>query len=242
MHLDDRLSIDTPEGVSIDVTLAGLGSRFGAALIDILIQGVLLLVLSLALTMAGSTLSGDFGVFLMGIGALVVAVIVLGYYIVFETLNGGRTPGKAAFGIRVATVDGTPVGVAAIALRTLMRLVDFLPAAYAIGAIAIVTSGRNQRVGDMVANTIVIRDRQAPPVAVPRLPGSARGWDVSTITDSELALVRRFAARRYELAAEARTRLATDLAVRLRSRVAGGEGLGDEDFLLQILVERDARR
>lgn len=242
MHLDDRLSIDTPEGVSIEVTLAGLGSRFGAALVDIAIQGVLLLVLLLALTMAGSTLSGDLSVFLMGVGALALAVIVLGYYIVFEALNGGRTPGKAVFGIRVASVDGAPVGLGAVSLRTLMRLVDFLPAAYAVGAFAIVTNNRNQRLGDMVANTVVIRDRLAAPPPAPRVEGKALGWDVSSLNDAEVGLVRRFAARRHDLASEARHRLASDLAARLRSRVAGGERLADEEFLLQILVERDARR
>lgn len=242
MHLDDRLSIDTPEGVSIEVTLAGLGSRFGAALVDVVIQGVLLLILLLALTMAGSTLAGDLSVFLMGVGALALAVIVLGYYIVFEALNGGRTPGKAVFGIRVASVDGAPVGLGAVSLRTLMRLVDFLPAAYAVGALAIVTNSRNQRLGDMVANTVVIRDRVAAPPPVPRIEGPARGWDVSTLNDAELGLVRRFAARRHDLAPEARHRLASDLATRLRPRVAGGDRLGDEEFLLQVLVEKEARR
>jgi uncharacterized RDD family membrane protein YckC len=242
MHLDDRLSIDTPEGLSIEVTLAGLGSRFGAALVDVVIQGVLLLILLLALTMAGSTLSGDLSVFLMGVGALALALIVLGYYIVFEALNGGRTPGKAVFGIRVASVDGAPVGLGAVSLRTLMRLVDFLPAAYAVGAIAIVTNSRNQRLGDMVANTVVIRDRVAAPPPVPLIEGRALGWDVSSLNDAELGLVRRFAARRHDLASDARHRLASDLATRLRPRVAGGDRLGDEEFLLQVLVEKGARR
>lgn len=242
MHLDDRLSIDTPEGVSIEVTLAGLGSRFGAALVDIVIQGVLLLILLLALTMAGSTLSGDLSVFLMGVGAVALAVIILGYYIVFEALNGGRTPGKAVFGIRVASVDGAPVGLGAVSLRTLMRLVDFLPAAYAVGAIAIVTNSRNQRLGDMVANTVVIRDRMAASPQVPRIEGKTLGWDVSSLNDAEFGLVRRFAARRHDLASEARRRLASDLATRLRPRVAGGDRLEDEEFLLQVLVEKEARR
>jgi uncharacterized RDD family membrane protein YckC len=242
MHLDDRLSIDTPEGLSIEVTLAGLGSRFGAALVDIVIQGLLLLVLLLALTMAGSTLSGDLSVFLMGIGALALAVIVLGYYIVFEALNGGRTPGKAVFGIRVASMDGAPVGLGAVSLRTLMRLIDFLPAAYAVGAVAIVTTSRNQRLGDMVANTVVIRDRVAAPPPASRIEGNALGWDVSLLSDAELGLVRRFAARRHDLAPEARDRLASDLATRLRPRVAGGERVGDELFLLQLIVEKEARR
>lgn len=242
MHLDDRLTIETPEGVAIEVTLAGLASRFGAAALDVLIQGVLLLVVTLALTLAGSNLSGDLGVFLLGIGTLVVALIVLGYYIVFEALNAGRTPGKAAFGIQVATVDGTPLSLGAVSLRTLMRLIDFLPAAYAIGAVAIVTSNRNQRVGDMVANTIVIRTRTPVVAAAAPVETPTEGWDVSAVTDGQLALVRRFTMRRTELAPEARHRLAAELATQLRPSVSGGERLDDEAFLVQLLAEKQARR
>ncbi|MGA7270749.1 MAG: RDD family protein [Acidimicrobiia bacterium] len=242
MHLDDRLTIDTPEGVSIEVTLAGLGSRLGAAAIDLAIQGALLLVASLALTLAGSRLSGDLGVFLFGIGTLVVTAIVLGYYIVFEALNGGRTPGKAAFGLRVASVDGTPLSLGAVTLRTLLRLIDFLPVAYAIGAISVLVSPRNQRIGDLAAGTVVIRDRTFAPVATPAPATEIEGWDVSLLSEEEMAVIRRFAARRQELTPEARTRLAGDLAGRFRPMVNGGEGLGDEAFLVQLLAEKQSRR
>lgn len=239
MQLEDRLSIETPEGVSIEVTLAGLASRFGAAIIDLLIQGGLLLAVTLALGLAGSSVSADFSVFVMGIGTLVVGGIVIGYYVVFEALNGGRTPGKAAFGIRVATTDGTPLSLGAVTLRTLMRLVDFLPAAYAIGAIAISTSARNQRLGDLVANTVVVRDRKpAAASPVPLETGEARGWDVATVTSDEVELVRRYVERRKELAPDAKAQLASELAGRIRPKVRGGEDLTDEEFLVQLLTEK----
>ncbi|HSJ35287.1 MAG TPA: RDD family protein [Acidimicrobiia bacterium] len=243
MNLDDRMRIDTPEGVSIEVTLAGLGSRFGAALVDLLIQGVLLLTLTLALSLAGSVVSGDLGVFLLGIGTLLIVVIVIGYYVIFEALNGGRTPGKAAMGIRVATVDGTALGLGAVTLRTLMRLVDFLPGFYAAGAIAIAVTARNQRLGDIVANTIVIRHRLP---SVPTDEGSPagapiQGWDVSAVTASEVALIRRYLQRRSDLTAEADRRLASDLAGRIRPRVPAGSGLDDKEFLEQVLTEKVSR-
>lgn len=238
MHLEDRLSIDTPEGVSIEVTLAGLGSRFGAAALDIVIQGALLLAATLALGLAGSAVSGDLGMFLMGIGTLVVAGVILGYYIVFEVLNGGRTPGKAAFGIRVASTDGTPLSLGAVTLRTLMRLIDFLPAAYAIGAISIAVNARNQRLGDLVANTVVIRDRKPAQTEAVASAGDAEGWDVATVSSQEVELVRRFVERRPELSPDARAQLAGELAGRLRPKVRGGDGLGNEDFLVQLLSEK----
>lgn len=242
MHLEDRLTIETPEGVSIDLTLAGLGSRLGAATIDVVIQGVLLLAVTLALSLAGTAVSADLGVFLLGVGTLVVMVIVIGYYIVFEALNGGRTPGKAVFGIRVVTVDGSALSLGAVTLRTLMRLVDFLPAAYAVGAIAVVTSTRNQRLGDLVASTVVVRDRIPAAPATPSIPvGELRGWDVSAVGDTEITLIRRWASRRHDLNDDARRNLAGDLARRLRPRVGGGRELDDETFLLQLLAEKEGR-
>lgn len=220
------------------MTLAGLGSRFGAAALDILIQGALLLAATLALSLAGSAVTGDLGVFLLGVGTLVVALVVIGYYVVFEALNGGRTPGKAAFGIRVASTDGTPLSLGAVTLRTFMRLIDFLPAAYAVGAISIVVTGRNQRLGDLVADTVVIRDRR-PTSAIPvEREMAAQGWDVATVSSQEIELVRRYLGRRGDLTPEARTQLAAELAGRLRPRVRGGEGMGDEEFLVQLLAER----
>jgi uncharacterized RDD family membrane protein YckC len=242
MHLEDRMRIDTPEGVSIEVTLAGLGSRFGAALVDLIIQGVLLLALTLALSLAGSVVSGDLGVFLLGIGTLLIAVIVIGYYVVFEALNGGRTPGKAAMGISVATVDGTALSLGAVTLRTLMRLVDFLPAFYGAGALAIAVTPRNQRLGDLVANTIVIRHRiPATAAGTPTPTAPLRGWDVSAVTASEVALVRRYLQRRSDLTSEAASRLASDLAGRLRPRVPAGGDLDDRQFLEQVLAEKGGR-
>ena len=242
MHLEDRLTIETPEGVSIDLTLAGLGSRLGAAMIDVIIQGVLLLAVTLALSLAGTAVSADLGVFLLGVGTLVVMVIVIGYYLVFEAFNAGRTPGKAVFGIRVVTVDGSALSLGAVTLRTLMRLVDFLPAAYAVGAIAVVTSTRNQRLGDLVASTVVVRDRIPASPASPSMPaGELRGWDVSAVGDAEITLIRRWASRRHDLNDDARRNLAGGLARRLRHRVGGGRELDDETFLLQLLAEKEGR-
>lgn len=240
VNLEDRITIETPEGVAIDVTLAGLGSRLGAAIIDLLIQLAVLLVVLLAFGLVGSNVSEDLGVFLLGLGALAVALVIVGYYILFEGLNGGRTPGKRAFGLRVAPLDGGSLGMTAVTIRTLMRLIDFLPVIYAVGAISIAVSGRNQRLGDLAANTVVVRDRRQDIASIPELADSGRiGWDTSTVTAEELGLVRQFAGRRQSLAPGARAKLAEDLASRLRPKVGGGRDLDAEPFLLQLLAERN---
>lgn len=219
--------------------MAGLGSRLGAALLDTVIQGALAAAVVVALALAGSVLPDDLGVFVLGIGALFLTAIVVGYYVLFEALNGGRTPGKAAFGLRVVTADGSPLAVSAVVLRTLMRLIDFLPGGYAVGAVSIVVTTRNQRLGDLVAGTVVIRDRKPVLAAAPPPSGERRGWDVSAVTADEVALIRRFASRRHSLTPEARRKLAGEMAQRIRPRVVGGAGLDDEAFLLGVLAEKE---
>src|SRR5690606_17470675 len=189
---------------TIELTLAGLGSRFGACALDLLIQGVLMVVIITVLGLAGTVVDPDLLVFFQGVGTFVLAVVIVGYYILFEGFNGGRTPGKAAFGIQVVSADGTPLTLGAVTLRTLMRLIDFLPAAYAAGAVSIVASPRNQRLGDLVAGTVVIRTRSKATKPTP-LPATERqGWDAATVTRDEVALVRRFVERRNDLTPEDR--------------------------------------
>ena len=163
MRYEDRISIATPEGVEVDVTLAGLGSRFTAALIDGLIQGAVVLGLGLlGGLLAGGAETADFdGGLAAGIAlALVITsflLVLLGYPIAFETWASGRTPGKRWTGLRVVRVGGAPVGFLTSAIRNLLRMVDFLPTLYGVGMVAMLASSRNQRLGDMAAGTLVVR-------------------------------------------------------------------------------------
>jgi uncharacterized RDD family membrane protein YckC len=246
VEIEDRLRIETPEGVDLEVTLAGLASRTGACFVDTLIISATLVVLLIAVTMLGAFAeqsSGDLYFLILGIGALASMVLLIGYYLLFESLNGGRTPGKAAFGIRVIRVDGSPLGFGAVAIRNLVRLVDFLPAFYAVGLIAIVTNKRNQRVGDLAAGTVVIRDRKvvmAPANLVSGIDLAALPpWDASMVSEEELGLVRRFAERRHSMQPANRAQLAATLAGPLRAKIAAPDAPGDDaEFLTRLLAEK----
>ena len=105
-----------------------------------------------------------------------VFVVFLGYYPLFEGFWNGRTPGKRAQGLRVVLTDGQPVTVGPVLVRNLVRIVDFLPAYYMIGAITMILSRRSQRLGDLAAGTIVVRERALPaprPLALRLDPGLA---------------------------------------------------------------------
>ncbi len=243
MDYDDRLRIETPEGVAIELTLAGLGSRLAAAVVDGLIKlGILLALIVIAV--AGGVALGD-DLIVGASSLLAVLVITFGYDILFETLDSGRTPGKRAASIRVVRMGGQPVGFVSAAIRNLLRLVDMLPFFYAVGIIAILTSRHGQRVGDLAAGTVVVRDRKVaadlpPPLQV--APASAVSWDVSAVTAAEVAAVRQFLERRSSLRGEVRERLARQFAEGLRPKVVGAPpGLSPEDLLEQLVAVKAAR-
>ena len=249
MQYEDRLTIATPEGVELELTLAGLGSRLAAALLDTLIKyGVMLAVLLFfgGLSALSESTSEAQDIFLLPLIILTFFVLMFGYDIFFEAFASGRTPGKAALGIRVVREGGRPCGFLAATIRNLVRVVDFLPASYLVGMISVLVTAKNQRVGDLAAGTIVVRDRKMPknppPVGatVPPSPQVA-GWDVSAITSDELTAVRSFLARRFELDPEARYRLGWELAARLRPKVGGADPSHPELFLEQLAAAKSAR-
>ena len=247
MLYEDRVAVVTPEGLALELVLAGPGSRFGAALIDALIQAVVLaaLVILVAATRGGS------GTVLAAVFLILGLLVLLGYHIAFETLRAGRTPGKKAFGLRVVRAGGGPVTFAPSALRNVLRLVDFLPFAYLSGLLVLLVTPRNQWLGDLAGGTLVVREARAllPAVAPGGVAGDpdrgapvgagglAPAWDVSSVTPAELAAVRAFLSRRPTLDPGARARLAWELASRLGPKVSGPDpGLHPETFLEQLVA------
>jgi uncharacterized RDD family membrane protein YckC len=249
VEYEDRVRIETPEGVDLDLRLAGLGSRFVATLIDLLIQGSV--VIGAGLALVGVEIFAEDSV-ASGIGAAVFSIVlflvILGYDILFEVLASGRTPGKRWTGLRVVRTGGQPVRFLTSAIRNLLRLVDVLPFGYLVGAVAILVTPRNQRLGDVAAGTLVVRERVGeartgtPRPVAPAAFEAALAWDVSGVTREELSAVRRFLERREGLTPEARRHLATTLARQLRPKVAGApDTRSDERFLEEVAAVKAAR-
>lgn len=238
MRYDDTVTVSTPEGVDFELTLAGAGSRFVSALVDLAIQSALLAATVLAV--------GRIGGFGAAVVSLVSFVVVLGYDILFEVLAAGRTPGKRLNGLRVVRTGGEAVGFLTSTIRNVVRLVDFLPFAYLVGASAILLTPRNQRLGDLAAGTLVVRDR--PPkrrtesfvALVPAAETAA--WDTSAVTREEIAAVRRFLERRDEIDRHARLELGSTLAERLRPKVGGVSGDLSAERFLALLASAKAGR
>ena len=240
MVFEDRLTIDTPEGVPLELTLAGVGSRFSSALVDYLIQFVILVALAILLSVIGlHPFSG--ATFASAMWVLILFVVFWGYDIAFEVLNSGRTPGKRLNGLRVVRESGAPVNFTTSAVRNVLRIIDILPPpTYLVGITAILATSRNQRVGDLVAGTLVVRERRTLPQETRISPSvQVPAWDTSAIGQDELDAVVAFLGRRGELPAGARLQLAGELAGRLRPKVGGlAEREGDEMFLERLVAAK----
>jgi uncharacterized RDD family membrane protein YckC len=239
VSFDDRLAIATPEGVAVELTLAGIGSRFISAALDFAIQIAVLVALGLLLRPAG-----DAGI---AVFTTISFAVIFFYDVLFEVLAGGKTPGKRAAGLRVVGPGGRPIAVVRSAVRNLLRIIDILPGFYAVGMTAIFITRDNQRIGDLVAGTYVVRDRHGGPFPdEPELlsldAGPAAGWDVSAVSAEDVATARSFLERRTLLKPQARRQVAAQLASRLRPRVGGAPaGMGDETFLELVVAVKTER-
>ncbi|HEY5061141.1 MAG TPA: RDD family protein, partial [Gemmatimonadaceae bacterium] len=171
-HLAQSVDIETPELVVVSYTIAGLGSRVYSGLIDLAIcivalLGIIIALVSLApnddaltrpLVGAGSSTAWAFAVII-----LAQFVLLWGYYLLFEGLRDGQTPGKRMVGLRTVRDGGFSVGFSASSVRNLMRIVDMQPVfCYAIGITSIGLSRSGKRLGDIVAGTLVVRETLVP--------------------------------------------------------------------------------
>jgi len=202
----------------LDFERAGVASRTIAIAIDFLALAITML----ALLLLANLVLGDLGT---GAGAAVVAIVaslamVIAWFTAFETLWRGRTLGKAAMGLRVVSADGTTVRFQQAFLRSAVGIVDFF--LIPVGFVAVVTvllSPRDQRLGDMAANTLVVRERSASAVVAPAWFQPPPGWaqytasiDVSALDEPVYGLVRSYLLRTNELAGNARDHMAVRIA------------------------------
>ncbi|MBW3620456.1 MAG: RDD family protein [Actinobacteria bacterium] len=243
----------TPEAVPLDLPVAHLGSRGVAYLLDALLVGGLLVALFLAAlstTIVEDTFAGLPGWLGVTLALLLVFAVQLGYPIGFETLWSGRTPGKAALGLRVVTVEGAPVGFRHAAVRAALGLVDFQ---LTFGVAAVLTalfSRRTQRLGDVVAGTLVLRERTGAGSAVSERFTVPRGLealgaqlDVTALGPNDYQAVRSMLQRAARLDPDTRRRLAERLADTIAPKVrpAPPDGIPAEAWLHAVAAAYQRR-
>jgi len=233
-----HVTVVTPENIPLTLELAGLGTRFGALLIDMLIQSLVTFTLAIiGGILAAVNRWSDVGNIFWALVIAAVFLIWFGYFILFESIWNGQTPGKRAFGLRVVCDGGYPINFFATATRNLIRIADFLPMNYAVGALSVFFQPQYKRLGDLVAGTIVVKEPEAQALAAfeasgvqrvglgtpmgggsPSLPEGVRNpFDV--LNGEELTLLRGFATRRWQMTSDDSERLAYRLVVPLIPRL-----------------------
>jgi uncharacterized membrane protein SpoIIM required for sporulation/uncharacterized RDD family membrane protein YckC len=253
-NLAQTVDVETPELVVLHYTVAGVGSRTYAAIIDYLIVALLLLTINIGIV----TFVPRAGLFRAGSAAWAIALIVLlqftilwGYYVLYEALADGQTPGKRSQGLRVVRDGGYSITFGASAVRNLVRLVDMQPLLlYAVGMLSVILSKHGKRLGDLVAGTLVVKEdlvQQPVPVltpdggTAPALP--AAGPSLHTLlSDAEYELLERFSQRQQTLDPEHRSALARQLVERLQAALVDfGTGTDTARLARLFRAERDGR-
>ena len=252
--LDQVVSIETPEQVVFSYTIAGIGSRAGAALIDhALLAGglVLLWLLYVFIVAPGLELSRNLSAITQQTGGWLAALLVLiqfvvqwGWYVLFEALWDGQTPGKRWLHLRVVQDGGYSVSFAASAARNIARILDMQPIlTYGVGLVAVAVSKTGKRIGDQLAGTIVVRERIMTVPHADTIAGataavaSAQPVAAAALTEDELDLLQRFLARAPTLDESRRIALAGQLAVRLHEHLGADDG--SPLFRLRALLDRE---
>ena len=255
---EETLAIHTPENVAFGYQMAGIGSRFLATLLDtliiVLLQVVVIIVLLLILN-ATDSLGDGFATWVYAVLGLLAFLFYWGYYIFFEMLWNGQSPGKRWAGIRVIRADGTPITLSESLIRNLVRIVDFLPAGYGVGILTMFIDTRSRRLGDLAAGTLVVLDRA--PISIQSLSVkrtanlamrgltkvSIEGFPIERLTNDDLSLIEDFLLRRDQLTH--RDALAIQILNTLHSRLGlpppSISRLEAEDTLVAIMQAMQKR-
>jgi uncharacterized RDD family membrane protein YckC len=197
----NTLVIRTPEGIEFGLRLAGPFSRMLAYSIDLAVIGAFGFVLQRLL--APLRFFGE-----DASGALITAfyfTISLIYMSLAEWTWRGQSVGKRLLGLRVVEANGLRLELPQVIVRNLMRFIDALPVLYLVGAVSCVLNRRRQRLGDVVAGTVVVR---TPKLAEPNLD-QLRGNKYNSLAEH-----RHLAARLRQKATPEIARLAFEAVLR----------------------------
>jgi uncharacterized RDD family membrane protein YckC len=254
----DQLSIETPEQVELTFDVAGIGSRAVGAIIDVLILVAFYVAVIVALVLlasSGSAVGGKAGEELDTAGKWAIAIIIFlnfllvwGYFVLFEALWRGQTPGKRVMKLRVIQDSGRQITFFEALARNLLRFIDYMPGIYFVGFVAMLCNRRNKRLGDLVAGTLVVREprdeqplltaaptsilgQSTAPTATPSLSApSATPWvrpveplfpadAIARLTAQDLLVIDTFFGRVLDLALDTRAQMAARIAQQMCAKM-----------------------
>ena len=249
MRSTDDLQIDTPEQITLELPLAGIGSRFLGLAIDTILQFILGLLGILVLAFAGSNISlwRYFSWVPTNWGPALVLIFLFclywGYFGFFEILWKGQTPGKRLAKIRVIKDSGRPINAYEAVGRNLLRAIDVLPSFYGVGIICMMLNRDHKRLGDYVAGTVVVHDRPGeqirPDWGTNSKDSSTFMQEVSALGPDELVLIETYLQRRTNLDPVVRDSAAHQITARITAKTGLQRGpMESYDEFLESVASR----
>jgi uncharacterized RDD family membrane protein YckC len=258
----DQLNIDTPEQVELEFAVAGIGSRFVAVLIDHLIMGGVFLVVGLLWGVLVGSVANRVNLLGKWILAVFIAlnfVLYWGYFTLFEAFWRGQTPGKHVMKLRVIKDSGRQITLFEAMSRNLLRIIDYLPAFYLAGVIAMLSTKRHQRLGDLVAGAIVVHERsdeqplliergtsimpaQSLPAFDPVSSAAAQNAGilpadaVAKFRADDLLLIESFFARALDLSLATRAEIAGRIAAQMAAKMNVAVPEGNPERFLEAIA------
>ncbi len=273
IETEETLIIETPERVPLAFALASIGNRFLAVVIDHTIQFFAIFTVGYAIysvtnvgdaALAAGSIQSEMPKWTVAILIIVLSLLFTGYFIFFEFIWSGQTPGKRLMKLRVIRDDGRPITLWEAFARNLLRIFDAIPGfvvpIYSVGLIAVFVSRRDQRVGDLFAGTVVIRERsdEAPTYeetfsesrvsdTVFRRAFEPRPFegDISSVTASEMEVVEAYLRRRWELTDRQRLWMAWRVALPIMFKIKptyDKDNFSYEAFLEELFQRYSSKR
>ncbi|MGN6333294.1 MAG: RDD family protein [Motilibacteraceae bacterium] len=235
----------TGEAVVVDLRVARLASRGLAVALDFALQLVVLLIGAIALAALSPLLDSALAAVLV---LLLVVGVLVGYPVVAETLSRGRTLGKLALGLRAVRDDGSPIRFRHALVRGIVGFVELYLLLGVPAVVVSLASSRGKRVGDLLAGTVVVRERlpaqAGPPIApLPVLAGWAASLDLSALPDDLALAARQFLVRTQQLSPHTRASMGARIAADVAARTSPPPppGVPAEEFLAAVVAERTRR-
>lgn len=222
MSFFNKITLQTPESVELEFTLAGIGNRAQALMVDYILLGGAIAVVIFTGSMLFAQFTPRLQKWYLAIALLITFGIFVGYFIFFESLWQGQTPGKRYAKIRVIRDDGRPAGLSQATLRALLRPIDD---ALSIGFLMIVFNKQEKRLGDLLAGTVVIQEERPSSDQKLILSNQSEAFaaqllevsNLSLLLPDDFASIREFLQRRQQIQPEARQNLSRQLARQLKS-------------------------
>ncbi len=198
-RISEKVSVQTPEQIQFEFELAGVSARMMAYLLDLLIRAGIISVVSTILVLTTSWASEGLSA---GLVLILAFVVEWGYNTLLEWRFNGVTPGKKALGIRVVRTDGVSIDFVRSAMRNFLRAADIFPFFYAAGVLTMFFTGTQRRLGDLAADTMVIREKRSPLRELPPLPSNLVEIPTGAlmqlgIRDRDLTIIDEFFRRRH---------------------------------------------